>query len=214
MKGLYINNFYSLGSNFWLSFVVASLCALLPVLIGGDIIFITFSIQCLIFVVNVGSTFSVDVHSRWDKFELTMPITRTNVVTARYLFFLSLIGIGIFTTIPTYLFYRIAGGTLAFADGIGGMAYGTSVALLTSAFMYPIILKIGADKNELIIVLCAVGAAFLHIGFSFFALPFSADTEIFILKTAPQLTALGCSSVVFVLSYFLSCRIYARKEVG
>lgn len=89
MKGLIRNNIYSMQSNLLVSFLIALVLGVLPLFIQGDgILQMVISMQIYVFVANVGSSLHADELSGWDRFEITLPVCRSQIVQAKYLTFI------------------------------------------------------------------------------------------------------------------------------
>ena len=131
------------------------------------------AMQSFMFVANIGTALNTDVTSKWSNFEITLPVRRVDIVKARYLSFLILILCGVFMSALTsfltvFVFKKLSADALIF-----GLSFGVSLSLLTSSFMYPIMLKIGTEKNEIIIFACAGIAAVLFLVVLRLAAPFA-----------------------------------------
>ncbi len=88
MKGLIRNNLYSMGGNLRVTLLIAVFLAFFPLLLKeSSMIPIIFSIQIFLFVANTGTSLRVDESSKWNKFELTLPIKRRTIIGAKYVSF-------------------------------------------------------------------------------------------------------------------------------
>lgn len=211
MKGLLLNNFYSMLSNVKLSFGMALLLALSPIFIReSSFIPMVMGIQIFIFVVNTGTSLQADESSKWSKFEITLPIKRRTVINAKYVSFIMLVAIGALMSTLTALLTNIITGNINTDSLIFGYCFGLTISISTVAFMYPILLKFGAEKSELIIFLAggfSIGIMLLtSLLLSFFinGIKFSSPVV--------GITAVMVSVLLFVLSYFLSVRMHRNKE--
>lgn len=214
MKGLLRNNFYSMGSNLQLSFGIAFVLIFVPLFIGEDnIVAMVLGMQSFMFIANIGTTLNTDITSKWSNFEITLPVKRNDIIAARYISFLVLILCGVvmsgFTSFLTVMIFE----KMSIDIIIYGFAFGVSISLITSALMYPIMLKIGTEKNEMIIFICAGIAVALFLSVLRIAAPFVPRDIGISGRSVVGIISVVVSIVVFVLSYFVSRGMYQRKEL-
>lgn len=155
------------------------------------------------------TTIAYDDTVKWDKYALTMPITRTDVVFAKY--------------ISTFIF-TISGALisliLAYAVTIIKRVHVTNEDLLTIlvvsaigfiliSIMLPLVYKFGVEKARfLLFIVFAVPFAFVLIAKSM-NLPVPSDNSInLLLKLSPFIAA-----VIFIISFLISDMIYKNKEM-
>ena len=211
MKGLIRNNFYSTESQLK-SVVLFNMLLILISIITGESSFITNVLPILIFmfVVNTGTAMHIDTVAKWTQFELTMPIKRKTVIDARYLFFLIINCFGVLLSTLTILVAYIMGISLDFERVGFALTFGIILAFETPAFMYPLMLKFGTDKNEIIMVVSAV-LSVLTFGFLAWVLsPFVVDMD----NANIMVRGVGLlvAFLLFIGSYFLSVSMYNKKE--
>lgn len=214
MKGLVRNNFYSLGSNLQLSFIVATFLMFVPIVIGVEIVIpMVLAVQSFIFIANSGSALNVDVTSKWSNFEITLPVKRSDIVKARYISFSVLLLCGLlFSTITSILAVFIFQ-TINSNIFVSGIVFGMSLSLITAALMYPIMLKVGTEKNEIIIFICAGVAVGIYMLIAFMVSPFANDTVAMLEKPLVNIVCIITAVVLFGASYFVSLAMYKRKEL-
>lgn len=218
MKGLIRNNFYSMEGNIKIAFIMAAVLAFTPLLINNSTLLINNStlfsviiaIQIFSFVANTGTSLHADETAKWNKFELTLPIKRSTIIGAKYLSFAILILFGLIMSIITVILFQFSKVTPTINSIIWGYEFGLVLSITAIAIMYPIMLKIGTEKNELIFLL----SAFTAIGILFLiTLTLSNITNGMNLRHP----LVGAVSIVFSLflfgvSYFISLKIHEHKE--
>ncbi|WP_342759265.1 ABC-2 transporter permease [Kineothrix sedimenti] len=91
-----------------------------------------------------------------------------------------------------------------------GYCFGFTLSISTVAFMYPILLKIGAEKNELILLLVCGFSIRIMLLTSFLLSLFNNGIKFSSLIDG--ITSVIISVLLFVLSYLLSVRIHRNKE--
>lgn len=210
MKGLLANNFYSTQENIKLSLIIALVVAFIALFLkDASFIPMIIAIQIFVFATNLGASLKMDAASKWNKFEITLPVTRRNIITAKYISFLFLILIGVATSLITVAFQGLWG-ELNSKMIISGYGYGLQLSFSTIAIVYPLILKFGAEKSEPLIFV----AAGLSLGMRLLVwyLLYLSDKTIYFKNTIVDYVSLALALVIFVLSYFLSVRIHRNKE--
>ncbi len=217
MKGLIRNNFYtvegSLKSTMLISLAAAVVLAiaamynsdsgfLLSGIIGGNLGG---------FGALAMTAIQKDASSKWNKFELTMPVRRRDVITARYVSCMLYVLIGIIMALVSALLFHLASGTLNLERMSYGFVFGWGFALSMPTFVIPLVLILGTDKTEPIIVVSVIAGLVLFFGYSVVFSPFFSNLEHsdFLFRSSYMIFC----TVLFVLSYLLSCRIYQKKEL-
>ncbi|HIS67807.1 MAG TPA: ABC-2 transporter permease [Candidatus Gallacutalibacter stercoravium] len=157
------------------------------------------------------AAFSYDEMAKWDIFGLSLPVTRQQVVLSRYLLAALFAGAGIlFSLLVSWVYLLVKGGVwqeqMAIVLTCGGFG------LLLVSVLIPLIYKLGAEKARFAMMAVVVlGVMLILLG------------DEAIKRAGPVLTAQlirwapVCAPVllaaVFVGSFFLSCRIYEKKEI-
>ena len=211
MKGLIRNNLYSMENSILIAFIISVFLAIVP--FGGvnpTLLPMIISIQIFVFVVNIGTSLRADETAKWSKFELTLPIKRSNLVLAKYVSIIILILMGIVMgtatmVLSSYYDYAVSHSALVY-----GFEYGLTLSILSTSIMYPLSLKLGAGKSEIIFIM----SAFATIGIMLLiAAVLSPWTEGMNLRH-PLVGAVSVvvAIVAFVLSYFVSVIIHNKKE--
>lgn len=174
------------------------------------IYFIPIFISIMIFI----TTFSYDDYNKWNTYAITFPLSREKIVLAKYLTSLLLM---VGTVLITFLL-SFAIGTVNHSfdfDEVFPMIFGGLFALvLLQSFMYPLIYKFGTEKGRIglfvgvFAVSGLVGYLVNHV---------KIDTTAFtgFIQFFNQYGILLLSIVMVILfvgSYFVSKRIYLKKE--
>lgn len=211
MNGLIRNNFYSMESNLKISFILAAVLIFSPLIINNAVIYpMIIAVQIFLFVVNTGTALHADEAAKWNKFELTLPIKRSTIIGAKYITFAILILFGLLMGLCTTLCINLSGQTWSFSSTLWGYEYGLVLSFFSISLMYPIVLKIGTEKNELVLIL----SAFAAIGFMYLvAVALSPATGGLNLRH-PLVGAVSISVAVlmFIISFVVSMNIHKNKE--
>lgn len=217
MKGLIRNNFYtvegSLKTTVLIGFIAMILFTIIsiffpssrnlaPSIIGGIL---------GAFGALAGTAIQKDGASKWNKFELTMPISRNDVIKARYISFVLYILIGTFMALLSVLLLYVTVGDLNLERVGYGLIFGGSFAMSIPTFMTPLVLIFGSDKNEILLMVSIVINFVLFFGSSIVLTPFLTD-----FSNADLVFRLGYfifSILLYFLSYLFSLCLYKKKEL-
>lgn len=211
MKGLIRNNFYSMESNMKMAFVIAALLALTPLLVKNPVFLpMIIAIQIFVFVANTGTSLHADETAKWNKYEITLPIKRSTVIGAKYVTFAILIFCGLLMSVITFAFAGVSELVLNMNTIIWGYEYGVILAMTTTALMYPMMLKFGTEKSELI-MLVSVG---MVVGMMLFVAMILSGVTNGMNMRHPLVGAVSVvvSVLLFIGSYFVSLWIQSKKE--
>lgn len=179
------------------------------------------SMMTFILMMQPLSSFSSDELARWDKYAAALPGGRKRIVTSKYQLLFLVIGAAFVLTclvdLLVILFDR--------AEGMSGLELVVVsltcalVGLLLNLILYPFLFKFGSQKARLILGL-AFGIVFAGAAMGMVILSFSGSTiadviaEI-VLYVSPVLLAAAIVvllALVLAASYWISCRIYEKKE--
>lgn len=217
MKGLIRNNFYTVEGSLKLM-VLLSLAAAIVLAIVGRIQGDSGNIASVIIAANLGgygalsmTMIQQDAASKWNKFELTIPVSRKNVVTARYISCMLYVLIGVLMAIVSIVVFYLVTGTLNLERAGYGCAFGVGFALALPTFMTPLAMIFGTDKTESLMIVSVIASLVLFFGSSVIMTPFLKDfaNADFVFRTS----YMAFSVVLFVISYLISCQIYKKKDL-
>lgn len=211
MKGLIRNNLYSMGGNLRLSLLMAGFLAIFPLFLQEtSMIPIILAIQIFLFVANTGTSLRVDESSKWNKFELTLPIKRRTIIGAKYVSFFLLILLGVMMSFLTLIVVQVSGVQLDLQSVIYSYGFGLTLSITSVALMYPIMLKIGTEKNELVVFISCLAAIGMMVVLAMILIPSTGGMQ---LRHPLVGIVSACMAVIlFVISYFLSVHIHRNKE--
>ena len=167
MKGLFLDNFYKTIGSIKLFAVFVFLFGA-AVLITGNAtaleLFVYISITAL--SINGISSMRKDADAKWNKFELTLPVTRKDIIKSKYTNYLFWVVFGLVIAAFFTILATLIHGDVFFELGIQDISslftVGICLSLLVGALFYPLAYLFGIDKSETLLilsVLCAVGTA-------------------------------------------------------
>ena len=158
------------------------------------------------------TTFSYDEYNKWDAYAISLPVSRKNIVKAKYVASIILWAIALLVTVV------ITGITGLFEQNINyfemfGMILGCVFSIvLLEAIMFPLIFKFGVEKGRIGLFVGVFAIAGL-LGFIFTGIDLENATgfsEIF--NKYYYILIPLVAVILLVISYFVSKKIYLKKE--
>ncbi|WP_438495583.1 ABC-2 transporter permease [Paenibacillus sp. IHBB 3054] len=212
MQGLLLNNFYSMQNNIKTSFGIA-LCLLFVSFVAGDtsVLNAVIAAQIMVFPVNVGSSLQIDEASKWSRIEITLPIKRKTIINAKYISFIMLILMGTAISLFTpVLFYLRDLDTTSYLNLSSGYTMGLSLSISTISILYPVILRFGVEKSEMMIFVSSGLSVVIRI--VVWVLLRMVWDNVNFNGSEVGIASLIVAVVMFVASYLLSIQIHRNKE--
>lgn len=174
------------------------------------IYFIPIFISIMIFI----TTFSYDDYNKWNTYAITLPLSREKIVLAKYMTSLLLM---VGTVLITFLLSFVIG-TVNHSfdfDEVFPMLFGGLFALvLLQSFMYPLIYQFGTEKGRIGLFVGVFAVSGL-VGYLVNRVKIDTTTFTGFIQFFNQYGILLLSIVMVILfvgSYFVSKRIYLKKE--
>lgn len=159
---------------------------------------------------------SFDTAARWDKYAVSLPVTRREIVAARYQLMVGGICVaGIISLIIAVAMMILMPGEgifLPYFSPLMLMVLFVACGLLLGSIALPLTLKFGVEKMRYIIMVIALTPVVVIFGMSFFA-DLSGITPTDPVLMPVIIGVLFAVTALFVyVSFWLSVRIYAKKE--
>ena len=211
MKGLIRNNFYSMENNVKISFVVALFLSVISIFVKqSNIIQMIIAMQLFVFIVNVGTSLHADVVSKWNRFELTLPVKYNDIIKAKYISFAILFLLGMLMAAVTAILVYFTSDFSNIQNVYKGYVFGLTLSVTTAGIMYPLMLKIGTEKNELIMILSSIISIGLMVLISAALSPLTGEMNI--KHSLVGIVSMSAALLIFVSSFFVSVKIFRNKE--
>ena len=145
-----------------------------------------------------------DERSKWDRYALTMPISRKNMVMSRYL-------LGLIFLIVAFVLSMLVNmviSNMKTAENTLVVLGGFSTGLMLMSVIFPLLFKFGVEKGRIfmMIVIFIPVAALMMISKLGISMP---DEEI--IKSVIYLSPI-IGAVIFLISIYVSLWIYKKKE--
>lgn len=163
------------------------------------------------------SSLRLESNSRWPKYKLTLPIRRSAIVKGHYVNHLlwSVVGTVVVSVVMAvsvlvhgnqYFYY-------GWRDALTLIVIGFILAVLIGALVYPLYYYFGAMHAELILLGSTLGAVAIVRGLSLvinFLLGEAQISTVTYVNSVGIILAAACMG--YMLSYFVTCHIFASKE--
>lgn len=176
------------------------------------------SIILLVLAIAMLTTYSYDEMANWDLYALTLPLTRDDIIQAKYMFMLVMSLLGFVLNCLSLIVINWMTKVDNVFDGVNNVALGTTIIILFYSILIPIITKVGITKARIYIIL-------------FYIIPFAFGNFVFkeIKKISPNPPKVLIDFIEFAvrniyiivpvlivivlgISYYISIRIYRKKE--
>lgn len=162
------------------------------------------SMMTMVAVLIPLTAMAYDERSKWDRYALTMPISRKNMVMSRYL-------LGLIFLIVAFVLSMLVNmviSNMKTAENTLVVLGGFSTGLMLMSVIFPLLFKFGVEKGRIfmMIVIFIPVAALMMISKLGISLP---DEEI--IKSVIYLSPI-IGAVIFLISIYVSLWIYKKKE--
>lgn len=218
MKGLLKNNFYGIVENVKIALVFIFVFGMLLVITGNAAMLSIFSlISTPVIAVLIISCLRKESASKWEKYKLTLPVQRKDIVKSQYMnhILLSIMGtilvaVFLFVTVMIhgnqYFYY-------GFRDAITLVLGGTILSVLIGVIAYPLYYLWGVEKTEAIAVLSVIGAVAVVFCLSMFVNIITGNNGVsdFIYYIS-LVWILIITIILFGTSYILSNLVFKKRE--
>jgi ABC-2 type transport system permease protein len=162
------------------------------------------SMMTMVAVLIPLTAMAYDERSKWDRYALTMPISRKNMVMSRYL-------LGLIFLIVAFVLSMLVNmviSNMKTAENTLVVLGGFSTGLMLMSVIFPLLFKFGVEKGRILmmIVIFIPVAALMMISKLGISMP---DEEI--IKSVIYLSPI-IGAVIFLISIYVSLWIYKKKE--
>ena len=155
------------------------------------------------------SSFSYDQHAKWDLFAQTLPVTRKQIVQAKYVLgllfvsFATVLAIILNIVVSSIKSLSIEWDVLIESNVMIGV-----VALIFLSILFPLIYKFGVEKSRMLIIVVVAIPSIIFIYFS--------NNNFHLLNNFTSQTLLAggvvTAIIVMIISYIISLKLYTAKD--
>ena len=211
MKGLLLKDFYQV-IRYCRSYLLICLVFLGLSLFAPDSNAFFTVYPCLLASMIPVTLISYDTASRWEVMSLTLPYSRFQLVTAKYLVgLLCEMAVLLLTVLCQGLNMAAAGVFSATELGELGATLFT-ISLLLPALMLPLIFKLGVEKGRTL-YLAGIGVLMAVCGIGYAQIAETGNPfHISISPIAPAVALPFLSIILYVISWRLSIRFYEKRD--
>lgn len=210
MKGLLLKDTY-MAAKYCRAYLLIVAVFLIAAPFSGDNLFLMMY-PCILASMVPVNLLAYDAQSKWEQYAGTLPCSRAQLVSAKYLIgLLSSCGVLVVTAIAQII-------RLAMDGGVPIQQFGSlmAMAMITScvvpAITLPLIFRFGPEKGR-ILYLVVVGMA---CGISA-VVSISSSPALFSQERSPELPVLGLAclmaAAVYGVSWYLSILFYRKREL-
>lgn len=208
MKGLLLKDWYMMKKNCRSYLFIAVVFIAISFVNGGDMFFVFY--PCLLCGMIPVNLLGYDERSRWMQYSATLPYTKTQIVSGKYL-------IGLFTQLAILIITGIAQMIKMITEGkFEPVNFGILMLLMlivstwTSSISLPFIFKLGVEKGRT--------AYYIMIGFvctaSVLASDFFRGELTFDIRPNLILTLMAIAGIgVYIISWYLSIIFFKKREI-
>ncbi|MFI3230970.1 MAG: ABC-2 transporter permease [bacterium] len=225
MRGLIRNNYYTIESTLYASIGIF-IFSILTIIVGNIAFSDTMDNASMISLAFMGGFSSLshallqnNSTSKWDKFELTTPISKGDVIKSRYIVFALSVLVGIGGMLFIFMTESIVLKNFNFMLNLDKYEFELALAFsfltLIPAISHPLTLIFGVDKCQIIFMLSVmlslayfIAPSLLFNEFNQFLVDNFTDSDL-----AYRLIMSGLSVVIFSFSYMISKNIYLNKDL-
>ncbi|HEY4390021.1 MAG TPA: ABC-2 transporter permease [Paenibacillus sp.] len=217
MRGLLLTNYYLVYRSFFAYIGTAVLVAGIIFCFGDPSMYRMIAMFTVAFAaIPALEVIKHESKSGYDKYVLTLPVTRRDIVQSHYFFYFSAVTIGTLLSHGELFVFRLVSGTSINEDILKMVSIGTFMVLIAGAIAYPLLYIFGAEKSDAITIGGAVGGLVASfglqglIGYLIEQLPLSnlyIDPSLYV---SIMYTIFGL--ILYILSFFIALFIYRKKE--
>ncbi len=210
MKGLLLKDWY-MARKYCKSYLVIAVVFIAISIFSDDNMFFVFY-PCLLCGMIPVNLLGYDERSRWLQYSCTLPYTRAQLVSAKYL-------IGLFAQLVTaaaigitYFIKMTVKGNFVLSEFLFMMLMLLTVSTLTSSISLPFMFKLGVEKGRAayyVMIGFVCGASILASGVFMSSSPLEAEAEPNIIMAV--VAAVGIA--VYAFSWYLSIVFFKKREI-
>ncbi|WP_432703320.1 ABC-2 transporter permease [Lysinibacillus sphaericus] len=217
MKGLIYTNF-SLIRRVILVYMLlgVGVAVLMLNILGSEALSLSIVMVCLVIITPVWEAIKVEALSGYNKYALTLPVTRRTVIQSYYVFFFLIVMIGVILFVGILYVHELFSMISIDSSLYRSITLAILAMLTMGGIIFPLIFMLGEEKSDFILFLSlgfmALVVNLVRVGVEHLIeqsplLKFNLDLLIHV----PFIYIL-ISILIFLLSYVTSLAIYHKKE--
>jgi len=215
VRGLLLTSYYLIYRTFLMFMAVAILGSGLIFYFGDASMYNLIAVCTILFAaIPALEVVKHESKSGYDKYVLTLPVTRGNIVQSHYFFYFLVVIIGTLLSCGIFYVYGLISGATIDDSIFKGISLGIFIILNAGAISYPLLYVFGAEKSDAITIGSACGGLLAYfglqgvIGYLIEQLPLSNLSPVIYISIL--YTIFGV--IIYILSFLISILIYHKKE--
>ena len=219
IMGLMMLLFHSASGNLLVTLMACTVLSTIFLITGNPSFYMFFVILTVVMplytiITSIAGGYLSKYTSKWERFQIAMPIKRKDVISSRYLCMLivSIVGIPVFVIIMSIgialhqNLSEIIGKIISSTVSIFSISFGVSILL--GALFFPLTcMKIGENKRESLAFACMLGALGIIGLVSWLGL------SMHISQYTISLFRIAVSVIAFILSYLFTKNLYEKLDL-
>lgn len=207
MKGLLRKDIYMTAKYYRSILLVVAVFLLLTIFGDGSLFFLTYPV--VLSGMLPMTLLSYDTHFRWEQYSGTLPYTRAQLVSAKYLVGLIFSGGVLLVCLGVLALRQILGDGFDWETFLGAGVICFGLGVVAPTLLLPLAFKFGPEKGRLLFyifigALCGISFGFGETGF---LSGLSIDNGAVV-----ALAAVGAALALYLLSWRLSIHFYQKRE--
>ncbi|WP_342552383.1 ABC-2 transporter permease [Paenibacillus sp. FSL R7-0652] len=160
MKGLLMTSYYLVyRSSLWYTGLAILLSVIILTYADDSMHRLAAMLNILLMVMSALDVIKFEGKSGYDKYVLTLPVSRSHVVQSHYLFYFLVVIYGVLLSFAIFYVYSLVSGTEIY-NMFHAIFFGTFAVLITGGINFPLYYIFGPEKSDSI-TLGSVGGAIL-----------------------------------------------------
>lgn len=215
MKGLLLTNYYLVHRSVWSYIFIASLVAFVLLWFSSEKS-LPIAIMIILLLTSLPSLEIIkkENSSGYDRYVLTLPVSKKNIVTSHYIFYFVNSSIGVIVSFFIFFVYDnffVKEENLKFLDSA---SLGIFIVLFGGSLVFPLLYLLGPEKSDAIVI----GGGMIGLLFVFIIQELIKQFQkIFplILKDTHfiiPMIYIFLGIIIYLVSYYVSRIIYLKKE--
>lgn len=215
MRGLLLTNYYLVYRSFFAYTGLAILVSAVIFYFGDASMHRFVAMLIILFVVMPAlEVIKYESKSGYDRYVLTLPVSRTNIVQSHYFFYLLIVVIGAVLSYSVFFVYSL-GSDVPIDSIFSIVSFGTFIVLFAGAIVYPLLYMIGPEKSDAIVIEGQWGT-FATFGLQSVVGYVAEQVPLSFLHINPSLYVpiiyLMIGVILYIISFFIAAAIYHKKE--
>lgn len=213
MKGLLLTHYYLVYRTLWMYVGLSVVVSAVLLVLGGESSGRLAAMMTILFVVMPAlEVIKIEAKTGYDKYVLTLPVNRQQIVRSHYAFFF---GVALFGALVSYVICLVHsslfGGPSMKATDI--LTWGLFIVLFAGSVAFPLLYRFGADKSDSIVLGGSMGGLFVLFALQgFFAWVIERSDGMWNPDLVVALGYTGIGLLLYGISYSVGGYIYRRRE--